>query len=117
MDLLDWLQRGAPFLLAVAVMGGALWVGTLFSVSWLADRARLMADTPQIARLALSLFARWTVPCFVLSIAAAAGWLEGAHPEHVREPIALAAAAATFALVIVHVKVAVHARRLATERP
>src|SRR6516225_6052096 len=99
MDLLDWLQRGAPFLLALAVMSGALCIGTLFSVNWLAGRARWMADAPEIARLALSLFARWTVPCFVVSIVAAAGWIEGAHRELAHDPIILAAAAATLVLV------------------
>jgi hypothetical protein len=117
MDLLSWLQRGAPILLAVAVIAGALCLGTLFAVSWLAERARWMADAPQIARLALALFARWTVPCFVVSTAAAAGWLEGAHRELAHDPIVLAAAAATLALVAVHVKVAARARRLATQEP
>ena len=112
MDLLSWLQRGAPFLLALAVMSGALCVGTLFAVNWLAGRARWMADAPEIARLALSLFARWTVPCFAVSAVAAAGWLEGAHPERAHDPIVLAAAAATLLLVVLHVQVAARARRI-----
>jgi hypothetical protein len=117
MDLLSWLQRGAPLLLAIAVMSGALCIGTLFAVNWLAGRARWMADAPEIARLALSLFARWTVPCFVVSAAAAAGWLEGAHRECAHDPIVLAAAAATLVLVVVHVQVAARARRLAAQEP
>ncbi len=111
----DWLQRGAPLLLALAVVAGALCIGTLFAVSWLAGRARWMADAPEIARLALELFARRTVPCFVVSAAAAAAWLEGAHREHAHDPIVLVAAAATLALVIVHFRVAARARRLATQ--
>lgn len=114
MDLLTWLHRGAPFLLAVAVITGALCIGTLFAVSWLAGRARWMADAPEIARLALSLFARWTVPCFFVSTATAAGWLEGAHPEYVHNPIVLGASAATLLLVVVHVRVAARARRIAS---
>jgi hypothetical protein len=117
MDLLDWLQRGAPFLLALAVMSGALCIGTLFAVNWLAVRARWMADAAEIARLALSLFSRWTVPCFFVSTVAAAGWLEGAHRELAHNPIVLAAAAATVVLVIVHVQVAARARRLASQQP
>jgi hypothetical protein len=117
MDMLGWLQRGAPFLLALAVMSGSLCIGTLFAVNWLAGRARWMADAPEIARLALSLFARWTVPCFAVSAAAAAGWLEGAHRELAHDPIVLAVGAATLLLVVVHVQVAVRARRLAAEEP
>jgi hypothetical protein len=116
-DLLNWLHRGAPFLLAVAAITGTLCIGTLFSVSWLAGRARWMADTPEIARLALALFSRWTVPCFFVSTVSAAGWLEGAHPERVHDPIVLGAAAATLVLVFVHIKVAARARRLAIEEP
>ena len=116
MDLLGLLQRGAPFLLALAALSGAVCIGTLFSVNWLAGRARWMADAPEIARLALSLFARWTVPCFVVSTVAAAGWLEGAHPERAHDPIILVAAAATILLVVAHfLQVAARARRLAAE--
>lgn len=114
MDLLTWLHRAAPFLLALAVLTGALCLGTLFAVSWLAGRARWMADAPEIARLALSLFSRWTVPCFFVSTASAAGWLEGAHPERIHDPIVMAAAGATLVLVIVHFRVAARARRIAT---
>lgn len=114
MDLLTWLHRGAPFLLALAVLSGALCIGTLFAVSWLAGRARWMADAPEIARLALSLFSRWTVPCFFVSAASAAGWLEGAHPDRVHDPVVMAAAVATLLLVIVHFRVASRARRIAT---
>ena len=114
MDLMTWLQRGAPFLLAVAVISGALCLGTLFAVSWLAGRARWMADAPEIARLALSLFSRWTVPCFFVSTATAMAWLEGAHPERIHDPIVMGAAFATLVLVLVHVKVASRARRIAT---
>jgi hypothetical protein len=117
MDLVSWLQRGAPLLLALAAMSAVLCIGTLFSVHWLAGRARLMADAPEIARLALSLFARWTVPCFFVSTVAAAGWLEGAHRERAHDPIVLAAAATTLLLVVVHFQVAARARRVAAQEP
>jgi hypothetical protein len=113
LDMLGWLQRVAPFLLALAVVSGALCLGTLFAVNWLTGRARWMADAPEIARLALSLFARWTVPCFVVSTLAGAGWLEGAHPERAHDPIVLVVAAATLVLVVIHFRVAGRARRLA----
>ena len=117
MDLFDWLHRGAPLLLALAVTSGALCIGTLFAVNWLAGQARWMADAREIARLALSLFARWTVPCFVVSVAAAAGWLEGAHRELIHDPIVLTAAIATLLLVVMHFRVAARARRLASQEP
>jgi succinate dehydrogenase hydrophobic anchor subunit len=73
-----------------------------------------MADAPEIGRLALSLFARWTVPCFFVSAATAVGWLEGAHPERVRDPVVMAVALAALLLVLVHVRVGARARRIAT---
>jgi hypothetical protein len=113
MDLLTLVHRGSSILLAVAVLTGALCIGTLFAVSWLAGRARWMADAPEIARLALSLFARWTVPCFFVSAVTGAGWLEAAHPERVHDPVVMAVAVATLLLVLVHFKVAARARRIA----
>src|SRR5579884_296642 len=52
-----------PQLLAsLFVVAAALWIGTLFSVSWFSGSATMMADGPEIGRLALTLFRRWTVP-------------------------------------------------------
>jgi hypothetical protein len=113
MDLLAWVHRGSSILLAIAVLTGALCIGTLFAVSWLARRALWMADAPEIARLALSLFARWTVPCFFVSAVTAVAWLEAAHPERVHDPVVMAIAAATLVLVLVHFRVAARARRIA----
>jgi hypothetical protein len=113
MDLLTLVHRGSSVLLVVAVLTGALCIGTLFAVRWLAGRALWMADAPEIARLALSLFARWTVPCFFVSTVTAAGWLETAHPERVHDPVVMAIAAATLVLVLVHFRVAARARRIA----
>jgi uncharacterized membrane protein len=75
MSSLHLLHAWAPLLAAVFAMSGALWMGTLFSVSWLSGCARLMADGPEIGRLALTLFRRWTVPTFCASIVAGLGWL------------------------------------------
>lgn len=52
----------------------ALWIGTLFSVSWLSGSARMMADGPEIGRLARSLFRRWTVPSLLGSVLAGLAW-------------------------------------------
>jgi hypothetical protein len=65
----------APLLASTFVVATALWIGTLFSVSWLSGCARMMADGPEIGRLALSLFRRWTVPSLGVSLVAGAGWV------------------------------------------
>ncbi len=76
MDWMTLMARYAPALGAVLIVAGGLWMGTLVSVSWLCGRARLMADGPEIGRLALSLFGRWTVPSLLVSLlAGGALWL------------------------------------------
>src|SRR5579864_1230306 len=72
----------APLLVSVFVLAGALWMGTLFSVSWLSGRARMMADGPEIGRLSLSLFHRWTMPSLVVSLVAGALWCAGIGVEN-----------------------------------
>lgn len=75
MDWMTSLRWCAPFLAPVFVLTGALWIGTLFSVSWLSGCARMMADGPEIGRLAVSLFRRWTSPSLFVSLVAGLGWL------------------------------------------
>jgi hypothetical protein len=114
MEWMIWLQRGAPLLAAFAIVTGALSVGTLFAVSWISGRARLMADAAEIGRLALMLFYRWTLPCFVLSIASGAGWFAGRHLDRLYEPVMLAPAVAVVAMLLLLGIVAGRARRVAT---
>jgi hypothetical protein len=68
------LSTYAPLFATICVAAGALWLGTLFSVSWLCGRATLMADGPEIGSLSLSLFRRWTVPSLVVSLIAGSLW-------------------------------------------
>jgi serine/threonine protein kinase len=60
----------APLLGTLCVVATALCMGTLFSVSWLCGRARMMADGAEIARLSMQLFRRWTVPSLVVAFVA-----------------------------------------------
>lgn len=74
MSLTTGLHGYAPVLACAFTVAGALWLGTLFSVSWLSGCARMMADGAEIGRLALSLFRRWTVSSLCVAVAAGAGW-------------------------------------------
>jgi len=75
------LSRYEPVSATVCIVAGALWLGTLFSVSWLCGRAKMMADGPEIWRLSLSLFRRWTLPSLVVSLVAGALWCDAASHE------------------------------------
>jgi len=48
---MDWMNLTPGWLTLVStwfVASCALWTGTLFSVSWLTGRARMMADGPEV---------------------------------------------------------------------
>jgi hypothetical protein len=64
----------ARFVASVYFVASAVWLGTLFSVSWLCGRATLMADAQEIGRLSASLFRRWTLPSLFVSLIAGALW-------------------------------------------
>jgi len=74
----------APLLATLSVAASALCIGTLFSVSWLSGRARLMADGPEIGRLCVQLFRRWTASSLMVSVLAGAGWWVIAGREQTR---------------------------------
>jgi serine/threonine protein kinase len=71
----------ARLVATVSFVASAVWLGTLFSVSWLCGRATLMADAQEIGRLSVSLFRRWTLPSLVLSLVAGALWCGSAAHE------------------------------------
>ena len=103
----------APLLVSTFVIAGALWIGTLFSVSWVSGCARMMADGPEIGRLAHTLFRRWTTPALAASLLAATAWLAVSPLQRVRGlwPFAVVVVAAL--LVSLHVAVGERTRRVA----
>jgi hypothetical protein len=56
------LERCFPLLGAAAFVALSLWIGTLFSVSWVTGRARWMADDTDVGRIAVALCRRWATP-------------------------------------------------------
>jgi hypothetical protein len=106
----------APLLASVFVVAGALWLGTLFAVSWFSGCARMMADGPEIGRLALSLFRRWTVPSLCVAIAAAGGWLAIAPGVRARAHWVDLIAVLVVALLGLHQAVGERAKRVALGR-
>jgi hypothetical protein len=115
--LLDWLASNhsyvyAPLLATVFAFAGALWIGTLFSVSWITGCAPMMADGPEIGRLAVTLFRRWTVPSLWLALASGTGWVVLTHTVRARAHWAYLAAALAVLLLALHLAVGRRARRV-----
>jgi hypothetical protein len=111
------LSRYEAVFATICVVGGALWLGTLFSVSWLCGRATMMADGPEIGRLSLSLFRRWTLPSLVVSLVAGALWCDAAAQEgrHAHWPYGLPVA--LFAVAAMSRAVGRRAKRLVRDSP
>jgi uncharacterized membrane protein len=110
------MARFAPILASALVVAGALWLGTLFAVSWFSGCARMMADGPEIGRLALSLFRRWTMPSLLVAIAAGIGWLALAPAAKPRAHWMDLIAILIVPLLALHVAVGARARRVAEGR-
>jgi hypothetical protein len=112
MDWMAQMTRYAPAFATVLFVAAALWIGTLFSVSWLCGRARMMADGPEIGRLASSLFGRWTVPSLLVSLGAGSGLWLAAFEHQTRALWLYGAVALEIALLTVSVRVGRRARRV-----
>jgi hypothetical protein len=112
MDATIFLQRGEPFFVELFVAGCTLWIGTLFSVSWLSGRAQVMADGPEIGALALALLRRWSAPSLLLSLAAATAWVAVAPARRAHEPWVYAAGATLATLTLLHFGVGTRAKRV-----
>jgi hypothetical protein len=108
-----FLHQCIPLLGTAAFLSLSLWVGILFSVSWLSGRARWMADGAEIGRLAASLDRRWAMPSIALSVATTCLWV-CATPEAPRSGGSLVAlAGALLALLAVHSSVSRRAAQVA----
>lgn len=103
-----WLMFAATAFVALC----ALWTGTLFSVSWLTGRARMMADGPEVGGLALSLFRRWAIPLLVLNLAAGFAWLAGGPPNRLRAHWVYGIVGALTVLLVLHWTVGSRAKRV-----
>lgn len=108
-----WMAPCLHFLAAAFFVATALWMGTLFSASWLSGRARMMADSSEIGRLSLSLFRRWATPSLLASLAAGFGWLMVAPGDRTRAYWVYSVVAAFVLLVTLHLAVGSRADRIA----
>jgi hypothetical protein len=114
-SLMDWMNLSPGWLLLAStsfVASCALWTGTLFSVSWLTGRARMMADGPEVGGLALALFRRWAVPLLVTSLAAGFIWLAGGPADRLRAHWVYGIVAAMAAILGLHLVVGSRAKRV-----
>jgi hypothetical protein len=103
-----WLMLAALSFIAIC----ALWTGTLFSVSWLTGRARMMADGPEIGRLAVTLHHHWAIPELLGSIVAGFVWLAGGPGDRIRAHWVFGVVAAWVGLAALHVVVGSRAQRV-----
>jgi hypothetical protein len=101
----------APILATLCVIANALCTGTLFSVSWLCGKAR-MANGPEIGRLAMQLFRRWTVPSLIVCLLSGGGWSGLVAQEHPQAYRLYGMALAGLALVGLNVTVGRRASQL-----
>jgi hypothetical protein len=107
------LEHLVPLLGVAAFIALALWVGVLFSVSWLSGRARWMADGTEVGRLAVALDRRWAIPALLASVGTAFFWLFAAPagPPHGGALYGLVGAA--LLLVVMHAAVSRRALQVA----
>jgi len=112
---MDWmtLTPGWLFLVATSFVAAcALWTGLLFSVSWLTGRARMMADGPELAALALTLYRRWATPLLVASLVTGFVSLAGGPSDRLRAHWVYGIMAALVAMIALHATVGSRARRV-----
>jgi serine/threonine protein kinase len=102
----------ASLLATLCVVANALCMGTLFSVSWMCGRARMMADGSEIGRLAMQLFRRWTVPSLIVCLLSGGGWCALVAQEHPQAYWRYGIALAGLALVGLNVTVGRRASQL-----
>jgi len=74
------LQHCVPLLGAGAFVALSLWIGTLFSVSWVTGHARWMADDADVGRIAAALCRRWATP-FLMGFVVLTSLLVVATPD------------------------------------
>jgi len=90
---------------AAAFVSFSLWIGILFSVSWVSGRARWMADDEDVGRLAAALCRRWATPCLAVSVALV-GLIVGTTPGALTVgPVTIVASGGLGALALLHVSV------------
>jgi hypothetical protein len=110
------VQRCIPLLGVVALLSLSLWVGVLFSVSWLSGRARWMADGAEVGQLATSLDRRWAMPSIAASFATACLWVYAAPGASPGGASLIALVAALLVLLAVHSSVSRRAAQVARGR-
>lgn len=113
--LVQALGPRAPLFATVSLVASVLWIGALFTTSWLCGRARLMADGAEIGSLALLFHRRWASRCFLLGGTCGLLALAGA-PGVLRPSSAAGAALALLALVWLHARVGRRADRISRGR-
>jgi hypothetical protein len=111
---MDFLNLTPGWLLLVAILfvaTCALWTGILSCVSWLTGRARMMADGPELASLAVVLHRRWATPLLLASLLSGFAWLACGPNERVRAHWVYAIMVALLVMIALHATVGSRAKR------
>jgi hypothetical protein len=106
------LERCIPALPVVAATAAALWVGIVFSVSWLSGRARWMADGCEIGSMAVTLSRRWGRTMLIVSLVSAMAWIWTLGSTVVSEHSVVEAGAVVLVLLLIHAGVDARAVRV-----
>jgi uncharacterized membrane protein len=112
---MDWREYvPLPVLLPLHLVSTGAWLGAILATSSLAARARLMADGPEIGRLATSLHRRFAWPALVLAFATGVLMVAEAPAEYVTARWFYVELALTAAMIVAHVAVGRRAKRVSS---
>jgi hypothetical protein len=101
-----------PLLGAAAFVALSLWIGSLFSVSWITGHARWMADDADVGRIAASLCRRWATPFLAFFVAFGFLTVVSAPEREIGVPQLAAAGFALAGMLGVHASIWRHAARV-----
>jgi hypothetical protein len=107
------LERCFPLLGAAAFVALSLWIGTLFSVSWVSGHARWMADEAEVGAIATGLCRRWATPFLASSIVLSCLFVALAPGQWLGTPQLIAVGIALTTLLVVHASIWRRAWRVA----
>lgn len=117
MQALDWRSidaaTWAPLLLGAQLVITGLWLGAILCVRSLTAQARWMADSEEIGRLASRLAWRCAWPWLVAGALLAAARTALLRATALHDVTVLASVGLATAMLVLHVSVAMRARRIA----
>jgi putative membrane protein len=103
----------APLLVTLHLVGNVVWIGSLLAAAWLCGAARMMAEGPEVGRLARSIYRRFAAPAFVLSLLSGIGRIVASPGDYAHAHWFHAKMAAVVLLIVAHHVVGGRVRKVA----